>query len=96
MYRLYEMHDGSIPLVNEALIALIIWAVFPINHVLGDSVEDPTLVGSLPGLLTPTAAYAVSITATILAFTAVNRLASSWSGIDWTTSFTKFGLAYAP
>ncbi|UHQ98185.1 hypothetical protein HYG81_18975 (plasmid) [Natrinema zhouii] len=38
----------------------------------------------------------MSILATILAFTTVNRLASSWSGIDWTASFTKFGLAYAP
>ncbi|AHG02174.1 hypothetical protein HALLA_19945 (plasmid) [Halostagnicola larsenii XH-48] len=85
-----------IPLVDEALVALIIWAVFPIDHVLGGPVEETTLVGSLPGFLAPTAAYAVSIIATILAFTAVNRLASSWSGIDWTTSFTKFGLAYAP
>ena len=85
-----------IPLVDEALIALVIWAVFPIDHVLGGPVEETTLVGNLPGLLAPTAAYAVSIIATILAFTAVNRLASSWSGIDWKTSFTKFGLAYAP
>lgn len=85
-----------IPLVDEALIALVIWAVFPIDHVLGGPVEETTLVGNLPGLLAPTAAYAVSIIATILAFTAVNRLASSWSGLDWKTSFTKFGLAYAP
>ncbi|SFS88259.1 4Fe-4S binding protein [Halostagnicola kamekurae] len=85
-----------IPLVDEALVALVIWAVFPIDHVLGGPVEETALVGSLPGVLAPTAAYAVSIIATILAFTAVNRLASSWSGIDWTMSFTKFGLAYAP
>ncbi|WP_380674896.1 4Fe-4S binding protein [Salinigranum sp. GCM10025319] len=85
-----------IPLVDEALIALVIWAVFPIDHVLGGPVEETTLVGSLPGFLAPTAAYAVSIIATILAFTAVNRLASGWSGLDWKTSFTKFGLAYAP
>ena len=82
-----------IPLVDEAL---IIWAVFPIDHVLGDAIEGMALVQSLPGLLTPTTAYLVSITATILGFTAVNRLASSWSGIDWEVSFTKFGLAYAP
>ncbi|ELZ13379.1 hypothetical protein C477_23025 [Haloterrigena salina JCM 13891] len=85
-----------IPLVDEALVALVLWAVFPIDHVLGSAVEETTLVGNLPGVLAPTTAYLVSITATILAFTAVNRLASSWSGIDWTTSFTKFGLAYAP
>lgn len=85
-----------IPLVDEALIALIIWAVFPIDHVLGDAVEGTAILQSLPGLLTPTAAYFVSITATILGFTAVNRLASNWSGIDWEKSFTKFGLAYAP
>lgn len=85
-----------IPLVDEALVALIIWAVFPIDHVLGGPVEETTVIGNLPGVLAPTAAYAVSILVTILAFTAVNRLASSWSGIDWTTSFTKFGLAYAP
>jgi hypothetical protein len=85
-----------IPLVDEALIALIIWAVFPIDHVLGDAVEGTALIQSLPGLLTPTAAYLVSITATIAGFTAVNRLASTWGGLDWTASFTKFGLAYAP
>lgn len=85
-----------IPLVDEALVALVIWAIFPIDHVLGDAVEGTTLVQSLPGLLSPTTAYLVSITATIIGFTAINRLASSWSGLDWTESFTKFGLAYAP
>jgi hypothetical protein len=85
-----------IPLVDEALIALVIWAVFPVDHVLGDAVAGTTLVQSLPGLLAPTVAYLVSITATIVVFTAVNRLASNWSEIDWTESFTKFGLAYAP
>lgn len=85
-----------IPLVDEALIALVIWAIFPIDHVLGDAVEGTALVQSLPGLLTPTTAYLVSITATIIGFTAVNRAASSWSGLDWRESFTKFGLAYAP
>lgn len=85
-----------IPLIDEALIALVIWAIFPIDHVLGDAVEGTALVQSLPGLLTPTTAYLVSITATIVGFTAVNRLASSWSGLDWRESFTKFGLAYAP
>lgn len=63
---------------------------------LGDAIEGTALIQSLPGLLTPTTAYLVSITATILGFTAVNRLASSWSGIDWEESFTKFGLAYVP
>lgn len=85
-----------IPLVDEALIALIIWAVFPIDHVLGDAVESTAVIQSLPGLLSPTAAYLISITVTVLGFTAVNRLASNWSGIDWKNSFTKFGLAYAP
>lgn len=85
-----------IPLVDEALIALVIWAIFPIDHVLGDAVEGTALVQSLPGLLTPTTAYLVSITATIIGFTAVNRLASTWSGLNWMESFTKFGLAYAP
>lgn len=85
-----------IPLVDEALIALIIWAIFPIDHVLGDAVAGTALVQSLPGLLTPTAAYLISIVTTIVGFTAVNRLASSWSGLDWTVTFTKFGLAYAP
>ncbi|WP_247003645.1 4Fe-4S binding protein [Halosolutus gelatinilyticus] len=85
-----------IPLVDEAIVALVIWAVFPIDHVLGDAVESTALVGSLPGVLAPTTAYLVSIVATILGFTAVHRLASDWSGLEWTESFTKFGLAYAP
>ncbi|ADB60541.1 hypothetical protein Htur_1656 [Haloterrigena turkmenica DSM 5511] len=85
-----------IPLVDEALIALLIWAVFPIDHVLGDAVEGMAVVQRLPGVLSPTAAYLISIAATIIGFTAVNRLASGWGGIDWERSFTKFGLAYAP
>ncbi|WP_224333262.1 4Fe-4S binding protein [Haloprofundus halobius] len=85
-----------IPLVDEALVALLIWAVFPIDHVLGAAIEETALVGSLPGLLAPTAAYVASIAATILGFAAVNRVASDWGGLDWTESFTKFGLAYAP
>ncbi|UPM44188.1 4Fe-4S binding protein [Halocatena salina] len=85
-----------IPLVDEALIALIIWAVFPIDHVLGDAIEGIALVQALPGVLTPTTAYLGSITVTILGFTAINGLASSWGGLDWEMSFTKFGLAYTP
>lgn len=85
-----------IPLVDEALIALVIWAVFPIDHVLGAAVEQTALVGNLPGLLAPTTAYLASIAATIAGFAAVNGIASSWSGVDWRDSFTKFGLAYAP
>ncbi|WP_137290961.1 4Fe-4S binding protein [Natronorubrum halophilum] len=85
-----------IPLVDEAIVALVIWAIFPIDHVLGDAVASTALVQGLPGLLTPTTAYLVSIAATIIGFTAVHRLASDWSGLEWTESFTKFGLAYAP
>ncbi|WP_255681717.1 4Fe-4S binding protein [Natrinema sp. SYSU A 869] len=85
-----------VPLVDEAIVALVVWAVFPIDHVLGDAVEGFAVVAGLPGLLTPTTAYLASITATILGFTAVNRLASDLSGLDWTESYTKFGLAYAP
>ncbi|UHQ98184.1 hypothetical protein HYG81_18970 (plasmid) [Natrinema zhouii] len=45
-----------IPLVDEALVALIIWAVFPIDHVLGGPVEETTVIGNLPGVLAPAAA----------------------------------------
>lgn len=85
------MVTERIPLLDEALIALVIWAIFPIDHVLGDAIKGTALVGSLPGLLAPTTAYLVSITVTILGFTAVNRLASTWGGLDWRASFTKFG-----
>lgn len=85
-----------IPLVDEAILALLLWAVLPIDHVLSGPVKEMTFIGSFPALQASTAAYAVSIIGTILAFTAVNRLASSWSGIDWTASFTKFALAYTP
>ena len=85
-----------IPLVDEALIALIIWAVFPIDHVLGDAIEGTALIQACSACSPPPRPISLSITATIVGFTAVNRLASSWSGIDWEESFTKFGLAYAP
>lgn len=47
------------------LVALILWAVFPIDHVLGDAVEGTALIASLFGVLAPIAAYLVSTTATL-------------------------------
>jgi 4Fe-4S binding domain len=82
---------------DEALIALIIWAVFPIDHVLGGQLIDPLpMVQALPPLLAGAAPYYTSILAAILSFAAINWLAARWSGIDARTAFTRFAFAYAP
>ncbi|ELY81959.1 4Fe-4S binding protein [Natrinema gari] len=84
-----------IPLVDEAIIALVIWGAIPINFVLGSAILT-ALGGRLPGLLVSTTAYLASVVAALVGFAVANKLASDWSGLDWETSFTKFGLSYAP
>jgi hypothetical protein len=86
-----------IPLVDEALIALVIWAVFPIDHVLGSKiVAQIPAIQALPGFWAKSLPYFASIAATILAFALVNRIAARWSGLDAEASFTRFAFAYAP
>ncbi|WP_049920997.1 4Fe-4S binding protein [Halopiger djelfimassiliensis] len=84
-----------IPLVDEAIIALVIWGSIPINFVLGSAILT-ALSGRFPSLLVSTTAYLASVIAALVAFAAANKLASAWSGVDWEPSFTKFGLSYAP
>jgi polyferredoxin len=82
---------------DEAIIALIIWAVFPIDHVLGGHVIDNlAIVQGLPGLLAGATPYYGSILATILVFAAVNWIAARWSGLDARAAFTRFAFAYVP
>ncbi len=82
---------------DEALIALIIWAVFPIDHVLGGQVFDQlAVVKALPGVLGGAAPYYGSILATIVVFALVNWIAARWSRLDARTAFTRFAFAYVP
>lgn len=84
-------------LPDEAWVALVIWAVFPIDHVLGSQVlaELPAL-RALPGLLAGTLPYLASIAATIAVFSLVNRLAARWSGVSPSRAFARFAFAYVP
>jgi polyferredoxin len=86
----------KIPLVDEALLALIIWAIFPIDHVLGDMVESTAIIQHLPDVLSSSVPYFISISTTILVFGLVTNVATRWSGLDWEQSFTNFALAYTP
>jgi hypothetical protein len=82
---------------DEAVIALIIWAVFPIDHVLGGQVLDQLgIFEALPGLLAGAMPYYTSIAATILVFTLVNWIAARWSGLDARATFVRFAFAYVP
>ena len=82
---------------DEALIALVIWAVFPIDHVLGGGIlGQMAAVQALPGILPGVAPYYGSIALTILAFTTANWIAARWSGVDTRTSFLRLAFAYAP
>ncbi len=84
------------PLADEALIALIIFAVFPIDHVLGKLVANIPAIKELPLFFAKSIPYLTSIMATILAFSFVNLAATRWSGFDTKTSFTRFAFAYIP
>ncbi|MEX2583692.1 MAG: 4Fe-4S binding protein [Gemmatimonadota bacterium] len=84
-------------LADEALIALIIWAVFPVDHVLGSAItENIPAIQALPGIWAGTLPYFMSVAATILGFAAVNRIAAWWSGLDARETFIRFAFAYAP
>ncbi len=85
-----------ISLVDEALLALIIWAVFPIDHALGSVVGGAAVIKGLPGFLPKVTPYFIDIAAAILLFALVNRIAAFWSRLDKEVSFTRFALAYAP
>jgi 4Fe-4S binding domain len=90
-----------IPLPDEALIALVIFAVFPINHVV-----VPWLFRDVPALkaladgLAPVAAgylrYTLAIVGAIVTFGLVNWIAARSAGLDWEASFTRFANAYIP
>ncbi|MEX1256743.1 MAG: 4Fe-4S binding protein [Gemmatimonadota bacterium] len=82
---------------DEALIALIIWAVFPIDHVLGSQVlaQFPS-VQALPSLLAGLVPYYTSIAGTIVAFAVVSWIAARWSGILPRIAFSRFAFAYIP
>jgi polyferredoxin len=84
----------SIP--DEALIALIIWAVFPIDHVLGGEIlSQMAAVQALPGILSGVVPYYGSIALTVLAFLVVNWIAARWSGVEPRSAFVRFAFAYA-
>ncbi|XVH33171.1 4Fe-4S binding protein (plasmid) [Haloferacaceae archaeon DSL9] len=82
-----------IPIPDEALLVIILWAVFPVDHVLGDGVAAMiALAEPWPDVI----AYFVSVFAAIAAYLGANALGSWWSGIDWEDSFTLFAYAYLP
>ncbi|MFW6199310.1 MAG: 4Fe-4S binding protein [Gemmatimonadota bacterium] len=82
---------------DEALIALVIWAVFPIDHVLGSRVlAESAWVQAMPTLLAESFPYLASIAATILAFALVSRVSAAWSGLDPREAFVRFAFAYVP
>ncbi|GAB3025594.1 4Fe-4S binding protein [Natronobiforma cellulositropha] len=82
-----------IPLPDEALLVIILWAVFPIDHVLGDHVEVFVPFGDPWLSVIP---YFASIAAAIGAYLLANAVGTWWSGLDWSDSFTMFAYAYLP
>ncbi|HEY3365969.1 MAG TPA: 4Fe-4S binding protein [Symbiobacteriaceae bacterium] len=88
--------EQKIPLVEEALLSLIIWAVFPIDHILGSTLAATAAIKALPYVLAKSVPYLISITAAILAFALINKTAALWSGLDVRTAFIRFAAAYTP
>lgn len=82
---------------DEALLALVVWAVFPIDHVLGSRILGETAwVRSLPPLAAEAVPYLGSIAAAIGAFALVSRVAAWWGGLDAREAFVRFAFAYVP
>jgi polyferredoxin len=90
-----------IPLPDEALIALVIFAVFPLNHVVVPWLfrDVPLLKGIADGLA-PVAAgylrYTTAIVGGIVAFGLANAVSARLAGLGWEVSFTRFANAYIP
>lgn len=83
----------KIALPDEALLVIVLWAVFPIDHVLGGSVAELIAISEpWPSVL----AYFVSVFAAIGAYAGATALGSRWSGLEWESSFTRFAYAYLP
>lgn len=82
---------------DEALIALIIWAVFPVDHVLGSEVIAKLgVMQSLPAFWAAALPYLSSVALTILGFGLVSWIAAKWSGLKPAEAFVRFAFAYAP
>ncbi|QLG29819.1 4Fe-4S binding protein (plasmid) [Halorarum halophilum] len=82
-----------IPLADEALLVIILWAVFPVDHVLGDHAAALVPLGEP---WSDVIAYSVSVGAAIGAYLGANALGTWWSSVDWEASFTRFAYAYLP
>ena len=90
-----------IPLPDEALIALVIFAVFPINHVIVPWLfRDVPILKAITDGMAPVMAgylrYTLAIVGAIVAFGLVNAVAARLAGLRWEASFTRFANAYIP
>jgi hypothetical protein len=90
-----------IPLPDEALVALVIFAVFPINHVIVPWLfRDVAVLKAITDGMAPVMAgylrYTLAIISGIVAFGLVNGLAMRSAGLGWEASFTRFANAYIP
>ena len=84
-------------LPDEALVALVIWAVFPLDHVLGGGLSE-RLAGTaaMPMWAAQVVAYVVSVVGVIAAVGLASRLGARWAGLDPGRVFLRFAFAYAP
>lgn len=86
----------KMPLMDEAIIALIIFAIFPVDHVLGKVLREALEPNAVPDFFARSVPYFTTILATILAFALVNRIAARWSNLSPKSTFTRFAYAYLP
>jgi hypothetical protein len=86
-----------IPLPDEAILIIVLWAVFPIDHVLSDHIVAVTNPEAfVPAYWVDVYAYFASLSLAFAAYLAATAIGSWWSGIDWEESFTWLAYAYLP
>ncbi|MFP8952228.1 4Fe-4S binding protein [Natrialbaceae archaeon A-arb3/5] len=86
-----------IPLPDEALLVIVLWAVFPIDHVLSDYLLATAGIDAM--VVEPwsdVVAYFGSIVLAIGAYLLATAVGTWWSDLDWEASFTRFAYAYLP
>lgn len=86
-----------IPLPDEAILIIVLWAVFPIDHVLSDHIVTVTNAEAfIPEDWVDIYAYFASLLLAFAGYLTATAVGSWWSGIDWEESFTWLAYAYLP
>lgn len=80
--------------LDEAVMAVILFAVFPIDHVLGKLWGEMPAIRNAGPFLSKALPYYLDITATLAGFALLTWIGARLAGADYRLAFTRLGAAY--